>query len=334
MSYGVLVRSLESSSSYSPESMKEVKVFIGRTDITMKPEGEHVTVKVNGSPIEVPMVERKTIKNEQGHIVAKIIKSKDNVVILKSSKVSVLFDGKRVKVVGSSLLKNKLCGLCGDNNNKKVADVPSPRQCLLSKPKLEVASYRVSLPSKPCSPLPSHLRAELERETERCIKFSSKPTTGISSGFVGSEPLNGYGSSGFVGSEPLNGYGSSSFVGSESLNGYGSQCLYHHHELVEQPSRGKTCFSRLPVIACGGSCHRVGVKEKRVSYTCMPDGDRVTELYATKVRAGKILPELKNMPESYSTYENMPVKCQPITYGGSGGYGGNGGYGGSGDSLF
>merc|ERR1719220_1183860 len=54
MSYGVLVRSLESSGTYSPETMKEVKVFIGSTDITMKPEGEHVIVKVNGSPIEVP----------------------------------------------------------------------------------------------------------------------------------------------------------------------------------------------------------------------------------------------------------------------------------------
>ena len=74
MSYGVLVRSLESSSSYTPETMKEVKVFIGRTEITMKPEGEHVTVKINGSPIEVSKVERKTIKNEEGHIVAKIIK--------------------------------------------------------------------------------------------------------------------------------------------------------------------------------------------------------------------------------------------------------------------
>merc|ERR1712018_1127005 len=98
MSYGVLVRSLESSSSYSPESMKEVKVLIGRTDITMRPEGEHVIVKVNGSPIEVPTVESHTIKGEHGQIIAKIIMSKDKVVILKSSKISVLFDGKKVKL--------------------------------------------------------------------------------------------------------------------------------------------------------------------------------------------------------------------------------------------
>ena len=86
-------------------------------------------------------------------------------MILKSSKISVFYDGKRVKLEGSNLLKNKLCGLCGDNNNNKIADVPSPRKCLLSKPKFELASYRVSLPSKPCRPLPSHLKEELESLT-------------------------------------------------------------------------------------------------------------------------------------------------------------------------
>merc|ERR1711934_209136 len=224
MSYGVLVRSLGSSGSsgYSSgsgsgsgsETRKEVKVFIGSTDITMKPEGEHVTVKVNGSPIEVPRSERHTIKGGEGHIVAKIIKSKDGVVILKSSKISVFFDGKRVKLEGSNMLKNKLCGLCGDNNNNKIADVPSPAKCLLSTPKLELASYRVSLPSKPCSPLPSQLRAELERETERCVKFSSTgmPTSGISSSIS---------------------------IQSESLSG---KCMMHMHEIVDKYSRNELCF--------------------------------------------------------------------------------------------
>jgi len=294
MSYGVLVRSLESSSSYSPETMKEVKVFIGRMEITMKPEGEHVTVKVNGSPIEVPKVERKTIKSEEGHIVAKIIKSKDNVVILKSSKVTVLFDGKRVKVEGSNLLKNKLCGLCGDNNNKKIGDVPSPRQCLLSKPKLEVASYRVSLPSKRCSPLPGHVRAELERETERCTKFSTKPTSGISS-------LS---------------------IRSESLYGYGSECRRHHHEIVERYSGRELCFSMIPMLECGSSCHPVGTRVKRVGYTCMPKDDRVTQHIAEKVRRGQVVDELVNMPEAYSVTKYMPVDCRPYsTYGMSSGSG-------------
>merc|ERR1711974_274354 len=159
------------------------------------------------------------IMAREGHIVAKIIKSKDNVVILKSSKISVFFDGKRVKLEGSNLLKNKLCGLCGDNN---IADVPSPRKCLLSKPKLELASYRVSLPSKPCSPLPSHLKEELERESERCMRFSSKPTSGMSSSIS---------------------------ILSESLSG--SESMKHYHEIVDKHSRNELCFSRIPILECG-----------------------------------------------------------------------------------
>merc|ERR1712117_840147 len=242
MSYGVLVRSLESSGSYTPETKKEVKVFIGSTDITMKPEGEHVIVKVNGSPIEVPMSERHTIMAREGHIVAKIIKSKDNVVILKSSKIGVLFDGKRIKLEGSNLMKNKLCGLCGDNNNNKLADVPSPRKCLLSTPELELASYRVSLPSNTCSPLPSHLKEQLERESERCVKIFGKPTGGMSSSL-------------------------SILSGSESLSG--GECMKHYHDVIDKHSRDEYCFSRIPLLECGGKCHSVGMREKHVSYTCM-----------------------------------------------------------------
>merc|ERR1711983_147011 len=289
MSYGVLVRSLESSSSYSPESKKEVKIFIGRTDITMRPEGEHVIVKVNGSPIEVPTMERHIVKNEQGHIIAKIIKSKDNVMILKSSKISVFFDGKRVKLEGSNLLKNKLCGLCGDNNNKKIGDVPSPRQCLLSKPKLEVASYRVSLPSKQCSPLPGHLRAELVRETERCIKFSYKPTSGISSAYRQSESLYSPG-----------------------------ECMKFHHEIVDKYTRNELCFSTIPILECGSSCHPVGVREKRVSFTCMSKSDRRTQHIAEKIRRGEVVHELKNLPVTYSVERPVPIECKPYSmYSGS-----------------
>merc|ERR1719245_3015220 len=274
------------------ESKKEVKVFIGKTEVTMKPEGEEVAVKVNGSPIRVMMTEMKTIKGEEGHIDAKISMSKDKVVILESSKINVLFDGKRIKVEGSNLLKNKLCGLCGDSNNKMVGDVPSPRQCLLSSPKLEVASYRVSLPSKQCGLLPGSLMAELEKETEMCIKLSNLPTGGISS---------------------------SSSVGYESLSGMGgSGCMKHRHEMHELVSENnKLCFSKIPLLTCKRQCHSVGMREKRIGFTCMPEYDRKTQHIAEKVRHGETVPELRNLPTTFTKMRSMPVDCKPNTAYGS-----------------
>merc|ERR1719471_1745904 len=218
-----------------------------------------------------------TIMAREGHIVAKIIKSKDNVVILKSSKIGVLFDGKRIKLEGSNLLKNKL------------ADVPSPRKCLLSTPELELASYRVSLPSKTCSPLPNHLKEQLERESERCVKFFGKPTGGMSSSL-------------------------SILSGSESLSG--SECMKHHHNVIDKHTRNEYCFSRIPLLECGSACHSVGMREKRVSYTCMSKSDRRTMHILEKIRSGMILRELMNLPESFSIERNVPVGCRPYsTYG-------------------
>merc|ERR1712066_1056959 len=161
----------------------------------------------------------------------------------------------------------------------------------MSKPKLEVTSYRVSLPSKRCSPLPGHVRAELERETERCTKFSNKPTSGIST-------LS---------------------MRSESLYGYGSECRRHHHEIVERHSGRELCFSMIPMLECGSSCHPVGQRVKRVGYSCMPKDDRVTQHIAEKVRRGEVVDELVNMPEAYPVMKYMPVDCRPYTtYGMSG----------------
>jgi len=304
----------------------------------------------------VPMTERKTIKGEEGHIVAKISKSKDKVVILKSSKINVLFDGKRVKMEGSNLLKNKLCGLCGDSNNKKVGDVPSPRQCLLSSPKLEVASYRVSLPSKQCRPLPSHLRAELKRETERCVKLSSKPTRGLPSVHSESHSSSGRGLSGCPNPRPVfcfelwqpvcgadgRTYKNRCFceercekevacvgkcpcrtssIRSESLSGSG-ECMEHRHELVDVVD--KFCFSKIPLLECGPACPSVGRRDKRISFTCMSKSSRTAQHIADKVRRGEVVPELKNLPTTYSMVMYMPVECKPnSSYGTGSSFGGS-----------
>jgi hypothetical protein len=281
MQYGVLVRSLERSS----EEQKEVKVFLEKVEITMKPEGQReVEVKVNGQVIEVPKTERKPIKNSEGKMVAEVIRTKDNVVVLKSSKISVYFDGKLIKLEGSMLLKNKLVGLCGDNNGQKVADITSPSECMLSKPELIVASWRVgSLPSKQCQPLPEQIKSRLEKETQMCVKIAHQHTR-VSEAYHRHQ----YRESGVSGSE----------------------CANQHHEIVDKYAQNEYCFSRIPILECGYNCHPVGVREKTVSFTCMHK-DRKAEHIAEKIRQGQVLPELKNLPTSYSVERSIPVDCKP-----------------------
>ena len=74
-------------------------------------------------------------------------------IVSKKYGVSVYADGERMEVLTfKHLLKNKACGLCGDLNGEKTADLKSPGQCVMSKPMLGAYSYIIeggqSIPSK------------------------------------------------------------------------------------------------------------------------------------------------------------------------------------------
>ena len=52
------------------------------------------------------------------------------------------------------------------------------------------------------------------------------------------------------------------------------------------------------------------------SFFSMSKSDRRTMHILEKIRSGMILPELKNLPESFSMERNVPVECKPYsTYG-------------------
>merc|ERR1712037_172255 len=97
-------------------------------------------------------------------------------------------------------------------------------------------------------------------------------------------------------------------IQSESLSG---KCMMHMHEIVDK-------HGRIPILECGSACHPAGMREKRVSFTCMSKSNRRTHHIAEKIRSGEVLHELKNLPESFSTERSVPVECKPHTiHGGS-----------------
>merc|ERR1712088_339498 len=82
--------------------------------------------------------------------------------------------------------------------------------------------------------------------------------------------------------------GMSSYIStlSESESLSGSECMKHYHEVIDKHSRDEYCFSRIPLLE--------------------------------KIRSGMTLPELKNLPESFSIERPMPVECKPYSIHGAG----------------
>lgn len=271
------------STGHGPSGPKEIKAFVyGKTEIKLVPSSSGLELLVNGTK-KTPTPYDTQIVDSHGSTIGVYRKTTDGTIEVRTEWVNIRFNGYTLKVETSPLLKNKLCGLCGDYNGQVKADLRGPKKCVFSKPELVTASYRVSLPSKTCSPLQPHIQEGLRRETEHCTKYTEVPTKVVESFKVATGP-----------------------------------CISHQHEIIERPS--ELCFSRRPVVDCSPRCKptRGTVVPKNVSFTCMPK-NRTGRLYAEKVREGKILPELATMKEDFSVSLPLPRTCEPVVTGSGGG---------------
>jgi hypothetical protein len=277
--FGVLARSVGHSQN------KEIKIYLNKTEVVMTPSSSYskysreVRITVNGTEIHLEKESRKIVRDESHVVVFELYKTKDSVIEFSSPLFSIYlkFNGERLDLESSLLLKSKLCGICGDYNNQKIADVAGPKKCVYSTPELKIASYRVNSPQ--CSALEGSIKERLETETQQCAKYKEIPTEVFKSFMA--------------------------LVG---------KCSRHEHMILERVN--EICFSRVPVTQCGAQCSPKPrqLVSKKISFTCMKTG-RIAELYREKVIQGQELPELKQKPESFSTSILVPQSCVSVISG-------------------
>ena len=90
-------------------------------------------------------------------------------VVSKLYGISVYADDLRVEVKSFQYrLRNQACGLCGDLNDEKIADMKSANKCVMSSPKLSAYSYMVH--EKSCQGIPSKERPLFNEEKDKCIQ--------------------------------------------------------------------------------------------------------------------------------------------------------------------
>jgi len=258
-----------------PNYTKLVKIYLLKTVIEVVPTASAPKVLVNNKPLlltaEVPI----SIMVSTGGINATLFQTVDGVVVVRCPQLmlsEVRTNGKVIEVFPSPLLKNRLCGLCGDFNNQIQADIPGPSKCVYSKPELEVASYMVESNVCPMRQSHSPILDELEAENQECAKVHVQPT------------------------KVAKAYKMST-----------GKCTVLKHLTVKRA--GELCISKVPVTQCGPSCksERSSLVQKSVPFTCLPLG-RLSDHYLRKASSG-IIPELATEQTSFSTMMAQPTHC-------------------------
>jgi len=89
--------------------------------------------------------------------------------------IYVVADGQSLEVkTFQHSLRNQVCGLCGDLNDEKTADMKSAGMCIMSSPKLAAYSYMV--PDNKCAGIPTSHLTQFQAETDRCVRKELIPT--------------------------------------------------------------------------------------------------------------------------------------------------------------
>jgi len=161
---------------------KAVKVIAYNAKIEIIPDASSLKVKLNGRDQIIASGQTFIEKDPvTGHIIAEIKRFEDDVYRVDVSNFHVLTNGDSIELNGvSQLLHGRAVGLCGDLNGEVVADLPSPRKCIM-RPKYAAMSYMLNKEgnnaSNPhCAGIPASDIQEYKREEQECAKETIVPT--------------------------------------------------------------------------------------------------------------------------------------------------------------
>merc|ERR1719430_899572 len=196
----------------------------------------------------------------------------------------VMTDGKSVEVIAPQLLKNRAIGLCGDMNGEEIADLSTPKRCIMQ-PKLVAISYMLNRNGydakfAQCHNIEPQDLAAYQREDQKCAKEEVVKTP-ILAIFERVQRM--------------------------------TLPLVAMHKVEKQTN--KVCISKEKVKTCGSllTGKQLGsgsMKEKLVKYACVSAPSAKAESLKNRAMAGEALDfELNELPISYTKMEKEPFYC-------------------------
>ena len=156
---------------------KMVKVLSGKIKVEVIPNSGSLQLKVNGQAQSINPGKTFVAQNATtGEITVQIMHYQDGVyqIYAPLQMMHVITDGKRVEVIAPQVLKNRAIGLCGNMNGEEIADLTTPKRCIMQ-PKLVAFSYILNKNGNEpkfasCPKAVQHDLAAFQREDQRCVK--------------------------------------------------------------------------------------------------------------------------------------------------------------------
>merc|ERR1712055_645549 len=157
--------------------MKHITLLSGKTKIQLSPAQaysnnvEEYQLSVNGQEVSLQQNQEVTLSSQE-QITAYY--SEDQTVTISTPSSRITHSGKTVQIEEKGSADGSHCGLCGDYNNDRRAELKSPKKCIFKSSKLFGKSYRSK--SSQCSPLPQETVERIRSEEQKCDQYETKRT--------------------------------------------------------------------------------------------------------------------------------------------------------------
>merc|ERR1719204_2766478 len=255
--------------------MKHITILSGQTKIQLSPAQaysnsvEQYQLSVNGQEMSLQQNKQVTLSTQE-QITAYY--GQDQTVTISTPSSSITHYGKTVEIEEKGSADGSHCGLCGDYNNDKRADLKSPKKCIFQSSKLFGKSYRTK--SSQCSPLSQQTVEEIKREEQECANYETKRTQ----------------------------------VSSIFSSGQRDSYSIKKHSYIYK--KDQLCISQEPVVQCSEDSIPKSMTKKTIKFVCLPEG-RISKLYSDRIERGESPQELKHQPVAFTAQMDQPVICGP-----------------------
>ena len=207
-----------------------------------------------------------------------LLRSVDDVIVVETPFSRVVYDGETIELENTRMTHSELRGLCGNPNMDKRDETVTAQGCVAKSIYTAAISYRVQ--DRTCSTLSQYKQHIYQhQQQQQCKTIKSQQQQQKKTVHLTQLALK------------------------ET-----EECSQMRHALIQQ---GNTiCISQVPVVQCGNGCDARTSLEKVVPFTCLPTNrPRVIRLYEEKVRRGELLPELRNMENTFKSEMEIPTSC-------------------------
>merc|ERR1712010_101590 len=183
----------------------------------------------------------------------------------------VIYNDKVMDVLDKAILASgDHCGLCGDHNRMKQADIKSSSRCVHTSLVSMAQSFRVNSAIEQCTPLPAAAIERLSKEKTMCVRPSS--------------PLQ------------------------ISYFTPATEAKVLQHAVLHRA--GQVCFSKTMLPECAIGFMSLETMVKEAGFVCLPAAAAETKDILRRVHLGQECTELTTMPVTFTTRVHVAKECR------------------------